>query len=98
VKLADGHLDLHSKRSQVDLDHLASWAAEQGADADLAERIASANNAAAAMLMEERAGCPLGEIVARRARDNVLSELSGETEVEILAYDQRGRVVGEAGA
>ncbi|MGH6948680.1 MAG: cobalt-precorrin-5B (C(1))-methyltransferase [Kiloniellales bacterium] len=98
VKLADGHLDLHSKRSQVDLGHLAAWAAAESGDAALASAIVEANNAGAALELAERAGCPLGSIVARRARETALAQLAGETAVEILAYDRSGRLVGEAPA
>ena len=48
-KLAQGHLDLHSGRSQVDFDWLAEIAAEIGADGDVAARLCDAGSAGAAL-------------------------------------------------
>ena len=48
TKLAQGMLDLHSKRGMADLDALAAVAEEAGASADLAERIRGANTVAEA--------------------------------------------------
>src|SRR5699024_2032398 len=45
TKLAQGRLDLHSRRGAVDLEALAALARGAGADAALAARIAAANTA-----------------------------------------------------
>ena len=42
-KLAQGHLDLHSSRSQLDLNDLANRAIMVGADSNLCGKIRSAN-------------------------------------------------------
>ncbi len=57
-KLAAGHLDLHSARSQVDKAFLADLARTGGADEDLAARIATANTGLEALRLCEAAGVP----------------------------------------
>jgi cobalt-precorrin-5B (C1)-methyltransferase len=95
-KLAMGHLDLHSGRSQVDLDWMAEALAELGAGATLVERTRSANTAMQALDMARGAGVPLGDYVAAKARDTALAVLAGETEVEVLVFDRSGALVGRA--
>ncbi len=96
-KLAMGHLDLHSGRSQVDLDWLADALAELGADAALVERARNANTAMQVLEIARGAGLPLGDYVAAKARDAALAVLAGETEVEVLVFDRSGALVGRAG-
>ena len=91
-KLADGHLDLHSARSQVDLDGLAARAAGCGADAALEERIRSANTAGEALVLAESAGVPLARAVADAARDAALATVRGKAAIEVVIVDRAGRV------
>jgi cobalt-precorrin-5B (C1)-methyltransferase len=94
-KLAAGHLDLHSARSQVDLERLASAAGETGADASLAAEIAAGNSAGRALELAEAAGVPLADRVAADAHRVVVEELTGAPiDVEILVVDRAGRIVG----
>ena len=95
-KLAAGHLDLHSGRSQVDLDDLAGLLAELGAAQDLAERVRHANTAKEALDLAVENGLPLADAVAGRARDTALAVLNGETEVEVLVFDRAGGLVGRS--
>ena len=76
-KLADGHLDLHSARSQVDLDRLAERAAGCGADAELEGRIRAASSAGEALALAEAAGLPLARAVADAARDAAVEVVRG---------------------
>ena len=91
-KLADGHLDLHSARSQVDLDGLAARAAGCGADAALEERIRSANTAGEALVLAEVAGVPLARAVADAARDAAREAVRGKAAIEVVIVDRAGRV------
>ncbi len=93
-KLAAGHLDLHSGRSQVDLDQLAGWCAELGGPASLAAQVRGANTANEVLELARQAGLPLADAVAARARATALAVLDGETAVEVLIFDRRGRLVG----
>ncbi|MFD9422631.1 cobalt-precorrin-5B (C(1))-methyltransferase [Streptomyces sp. NPDC060054] len=94
-KLAAGHLDLHSARSQVDKGFLADLARHGGADETLAAEIAVANTGLAALRLCEAAGVPLGDLVASRARDEALAVLRGApVEVDVICIDRAGVVVG----
>ncbi|TDD62753.1 cobalt-precorrin-5B (C(1))-methyltransferase [Actinomadura rubrisoli] len=94
AKLAAGHLDLHSKRSQVDFAFLASMIA----DPEAAERVRGANTALDALQICRRAGVPLGDLVAARARDTALGVLRGAPVlVDVVVIDRAGTIVGRAG-
>ncbi|MER5886064.1 cobalt-precorrin-5B (C(1))-methyltransferase [Streptomyces sp. NPDC001941] len=96
-KLAAGHLDLHSARSQVDKGFLADLARTGGASADLAAEIADANTGLAALHLCAAAGVPLGDLVAIRARDEALSVLRGApVTVDVVCIDRAGTVVGRS--
>ncbi len=96
-KLAAGHLDLHSGRSQVDRAGLAAMLADLGADAGLVARASGANTALEILTMAQAAGLPLADRVAAAARDAAVGELRGApVEVELLLSDRQGNVVGRA--
>ncbi|GHB01709.1 cobalt-precorrin-5B (C(1))-methyltransferase [Streptomyces termitum] len=96
-KLAAGHLDLHSARSQVDKGFLAALAREGGASAPLASEIAAANTGLAALRLAEAAAVPLGDLVAARARDEALTVLRGApVTVDTLCIDRAGTLVGRS--
>ncbi|MDF6043393.1 cobalt-precorrin-5B (C(1))-methyltransferase [Streptomyces sp. JH14] len=96
-KLAAGHLDLHSARSQVDKGFLAELARRGGADAALAAEVADANTGLAALQLCAAAGVPLGDLVAVAARDQALSVLRGApVSVDVLCIDRAGTVVGRS--
>ena len=91
-KLADGHLDLHSARSQVDLDGLAARAAGCGADAALQGAIRSANTAGEALALAEAAGVPLARAVAGAARNAARDVVRGRAEIEVVIVDREGGI------
>ncbi|HEX4704151.1 MAG TPA: cobalt-precorrin-5B (C(1))-methyltransferase [Pseudonocardiaceae bacterium] len=96
-KLAAGHLDLHSGRSQVDPNLLADLAATAGAPTELADRVRTANTALDALRQCQDAGLPLGDLIAARARDTALGVLRGApVEVDVVVIDRSGTVVGRA--
>jgi cobalt-precorrin-5B (C1)-methyltransferase len=95
-KLAMGHLDLHSGRSQVDLDWLAERLGELGAEPGLQDQVRGANTANQALELARQAGLPLGDAVAQRARAAALEVLDGETQVEVLIFNRQGEEVGRA--
>ena len=97
-KLAQGHLDLHSGRSQVDTGFLAAVVQDLGADPGLAERVREANTALQALRVAEDAGCPVADRVAALARDVAQGVLAGaETRVDVVVSDRDGRLVGRSG-
>jgi cobalt-precorrin-5B (C1)-methyltransferase len=98
-KLAAGHLDLHSARSQVDKALLGDLARAAGGSADLARRVADANTGLEALRLCEAENIPLGDTVAARARDEALAVLRGSAvKVDVICIDRAGTVVGRAQA
>ncbi|MFB6529192.1 cobalt-precorrin-5B (C(1))-methyltransferase [Streptomyces sp. NPDC056399] len=96
-KLAAGHLDLHSARSQVDKGFLAELARAGGASESLVAEIAGANTGLAALRLCEAAHVPLGDLVAARARDEALAVLRGApVAVDVVCIDRAGTVVGRS--
>ncbi len=98
AKLAQGHLDLHSSRSELDMTALAAMAGDCGAGPELTARIGIANSGLEAWSLAAEEGVPLADAVARRARETTLATLAGGTEVEVCVFDREGRRVGHAGA
>ncbi len=95
TKLAQGHLDLHSARGQVDFAALADMAAGLGATADCRRAIRGANTALEAL--NAASGLPLGQAVAMAARATAQHSLSGTIALDVLVVDRGGRTVGHAG-
>src|SRR3712207_1058109 len=97
AKLADGHLDLHSGRSQVSTESLAARVREAGGTPELVEGVRGANTALDALQQCRAAGLPLGDLVAAGARDTALGVLRGApVEVDVVVIDRAGTVVGRA--
>ncbi len=98
AKLADGALDLHSGRSQVNHGLLAELVVAGGGGAELARRVSTANTALDALGMCRQAGVPLGDLIAARARETSLAVLRGApVEVDVVVIDRAGTIVGRAG-
>ena len=95
TKLAQGQMDLHSSRSQVDFGKLAEWARVLGATEDIVAKAHKANTAAE--VLELAGELPLAHLVARRAREAALAMLAGGVDLDVLVFDRAGRIVGEAG-
>jgi cobalt-precorrin-5B (C1)-methyltransferase len=97
AKLADGHLDLHSARSQVSPDALAALVRDAGGGPTLVEGVREANTALDALQQCQAAGLPLGDLVAAGARETALGVLQGApVEVDVVVIDRAGTVVGRA--
>jgi cobalt-precorrin-5B (C1)-methyltransferase len=95
-KLAQGAMDLHSGRSQVDFDALARALAELGASEPLKEEARNANTANQVLALAEAAGLALGDHVAEGARQVAQTRLPDDCRVEVLVFDRSGRQVGRA--
>jgi len=96
TKLAQGALDLHSGRSQVDFDQLSAYAAELGASADLCETVRSANTANHVLGLCAGAGIDIAALVAAKARHQAIAVLRGaEIDVDVLVVDRSGEIVAQ---
>jgi cobalt-precorrin-5B (C1)-methyltransferase len=96
-KLADGFLDLHSGRSQVNLGALARWAAERGANELTQRMITEANTASEALTIAQQQNVPLAQLVASKAQQVALEEVNGKVAIEVLVYDRDGTMVAGTG-
>jgi cobalt-precorrin-5B (C1)-methyltransferase len=97
TKLAQGLLDLHSKRGTVDLAMLAGLAQAGGGSAALQARIVASNAAAEAFAHAAAEGIALGDEVARTAQRTALDVVEGRgIAIEIVLFDRDGRLVGHA--
>ncbi|MBV1704354.1 MAG: cobalt-precorrin-5B (C(1))-methyltransferase [Hyphomicrobiales bacterium] len=94
AKLAQGLLDLHSRRGEVDKEALAARASALGADAALAAGIAQANTAAEIFGLARAAALPLAEDVVRDARA-VAARACGleDVAVEAIMFDRDGALL-----
>ena len=97
TKLAQGRLDLHSRRGAVDREALAAMAGQAGVSAPGTVRIAAANTAADAFAIAAEDGVALGDQVAARAW-NVAAELLHDADIalEIVLFDAQGALCGRA--
>ncbi|KTR03763.1 cobalt-precorrin-6A synthase [Aureimonas ureilytica] len=94
TKLAQGSLDLHSGRSQVDFAFLADLTGTPA----LTPRILIANTAKEVLDLCQEAGIDLAEAVARRALATIRETLGdASVAVEVLAVDRAGAVIARIG-
>lgn len=102
TKLAQGLLDLHSRRGSVDLGVLAELAEKADGSRGLCARILASNAAAEAFSHAEEDGIALGDQVARAGWETAAKVFAGKpvagapVEVEIAVFDRDGRIVGHA--
>jgi cobalt-precorrin-5B (C1)-methyltransferase len=88
VKLAQGHMDLHSGRSQVDFEWLAARVSD-----DLRGKVLGANSA---MEVLELAGLPLAQRVAGEARAQAVQVAGEGIAVDVIIVDRSGKIIAHA--
>jgi cobalt-precorrin-5B (C1)-methyltransferase len=89
VKLAQGHMDLHSGRSQVDFEWLA-----QRVGADHREAVVKANTALEVL---ELVGPDLAQKIAGEALAAVRETLAdGAIAADVMVIDRAGKIIGHA--
>jgi cobalt-precorrin-5B (C1)-methyltransferase len=97
TKLAQGLLDLHSKRGAVDLTALAALAHDAGASSALRQRILAANTAAEAFAHALGEDVPLADLVAQAAWHTAAGVLEGaDIALEVAVFDRDGALLGRA--
>ena len=98
TKLAQGRLDLHSRRGVVDMEALAGLARDLGGDAALAARIAQSNTTPEAFGHAAAAGLALGDAVAARALGVAEAVVAGTgMALDVAVFDREGALIGHAG-
>jgi cobalt-precorrin-5B (C1)-methyltransferase len=96
AKLARGHMDLHSGRSQVDFDWLADLAGKSGGDEALCTMIGCANTANEVLGLATTANLPIADLIASKAAEEARKIAPPETDVEVLIVDRTGELVGRS--
>ena len=98
TKLAEGLLDLHSKRGAVDLHALARRVAEAGGPGSLAEAIATANSALHAFELAAASGFNLAALIADGAWRTAARVIAGAPcELEVVVVGRDGRILASSG-
>jgi cobalt-precorrin-5B (C1)-methyltransferase len=98
TKLAQGALDLHSSRSEVDRNFLAGLARDAGASEAVADAITKANTAMEALQRAEANGVALAVLVAARAKVAAKETLgTAPVAVNVLVVGRNGEILAETG-
>jgi cobalt-precorrin-5B (C1)-methyltransferase len=98
TKMAQGAMDLHSGRSQVDFDWLAARMRELAGDVDLDAQVRGANTAVEVEALARGRGVDLAGEVARLAREAGVRVLRGaKVALDVVVVSRDGEVIGRAG-
>lgn len=94
TKLAQGAMDLHSSRSQVDMAFLAGLVPEERKDEVLEKRILNANTALEVLELTRQNGIEIAPHIAERACSEATAVLRGaDVAVDIIVIDREGNVL-----
>lgn len=96
-KLAQGHLNLNSRHSSIDFQHLAQLAQESGANNELCACILSSNTSVEALQYCQQSQVDLGTAVCRAALVKTRSLVPEAVQLEVWAVDRLGHFIGHAG-
>jgi cobalt-precorrin-5B (C1)-methyltransferase len=96
TKLADGHMDLHSRASSINFDQLTYWARKLGSTDELNNKIISANTSIEVLNLCHAEDLDLATLVCHEARLKVMSVIPDQVEVEVFAVDRKGNFVGNS--
>ena len=96
-KLAMGRMDLHSRRGVVDLDQIAQWLCEAGAEPALVDEARGANTAQQILGIARSAGIDLASVIAERARQAAAKTLAGSgIALDVVVFDREGNLSGHS--
>jgi len=94
TKLAQGAMDLHSGRSQVDFDWLAEESEKLGLNKHMKTQIQSANTAMEVLELTQKISIDLPSRIALKAQDKALGILRGaEVSVEVMIFARDGKLL-----
>ena len=94
TKLAQGAMDLHSSRSQVDMEFLAGLVPDDRQGDALRQRILDANTALEVLELTRQNDIDLAPIIAERACRQATATLRGaEVSVDIIVTDREGNIL-----
>ena len=96
TKLAQGHLDLHSKASSIDLDFLADQVTELGASPELVAQVKNANTSIEVLKLCQLNNIDLASRICQRALVTARKIVPENIELEVWAINRQSIVVGKA--
>ena len=95
-KLADGHMDLHSARSSINLSNLADIARNLGANNDLVTAINVCNTSLEALGLCQQQNIDLASAVCQKALAFAQETVPNTVQLEVFAVDRQGKLLGSA--
>lgn len=96
TKLAQGHMDLNSRSSAIDFQHIAQMAARAGADKPLQTKILAANTSMQALKYCQQAEIDLAAEVCQQALaqvEQVVNSVQPNATIEVWASDRQGNLI-----
>ncbi|MBT5232162.1 MAG: cobalt-precorrin-5B (C(1))-methyltransferase [Methylococcales bacterium] len=91
-KLAQGHTDLHSKKSAIDFNFLALCAGELGANQQIQTSIQQANTSIEALALAKP--YPLANLICLKAQSVAKNKVGRKTHIEVWCVDRQGNGIG----
>ncbi len=95
-KLAQGHMDLNSRASAIDFDFLVAMAKTCGADEQLCQKVYASNTSIEALKHCQKSNIDLALALCRQALTVAEKIVPKSIEVEVMAIDRHGKIVGSA--
>jgi cobalt-precorrin-5B (C1)-methyltransferase len=96
-KLAQGRLDLHSARSQLNMAELSELASTLGASPELQKQILLSNTAMETLQLTSQQHIPLAQAVASQAREVATRVLAGtDIALDVVVIDREGTPIATA--
>ena len=93
-KFAQGHLDLHSKSSSIDLDFLANIAGDLGASQSTIDEMKQANTSIEALSIANSSCDGLANKICQLGAINAQKYLPDTTEVDVIVIDKQSQTLG----
>jgi len=92
-KLANGHINLHSQKSNIDFEQFAEIAAELGASRELQAQLRTANTSAEVLSLCAEQGIGIANKICTLALRQIQSRLTSCPHIECIAIDKSGNIV-----
>jgi cobalt-precorrin-5B (C1)-methyltransferase len=96
TKLAQGHLDLHSKTSSIDLDFLAAQVIALGGSDELVAQVKSANTSIEVLKLCQSNNIDLASEICQQALSTARKIVPSNIALEVWAINRQSLVVGKA--
>ncbi|MEX3009924.1 cobalt-precorrin-5B (C(1))-methyltransferase [Hoeflea sp. TYP-13] len=94
AKLAQGAMDLHSSRSQVDMEFLAGLVPPEQMNKPLEQRILAANTALEVLEITAENDISLAPAIAKKACETAVDTLRGaDVSIDIIVTDRKGNIL-----